>query len=127
MISSYTMNPIGEDSSKTLLKGFSCCVSMSLYESERRSYRLRVVDDPNEVQTERELLWTGIRRIAVTPNDEEDLDDDCMDSVLGIHERLEDCLVSVFVQTDKYAIEFQSERSVEVNTFKHSKPVEPTG
>ena len=109
------MKAIGEDLSNTLLKGFSSCVSFSSYSLESRTYCLNVVDDPNTVQKERGFVWEGIRKFTATPNDTADFEDTCMDCVFGIHERVEGKLVSVLVQTQKYEIEFESERSVEVS------------
>ena len=109
------MNEIGPDIISTLLKGFSWCVSSSNYDTELRTYTVRIVDDPNNTQNERELKWEGIIKMDVKAHDEEDLDDNCMDLLIGIHEKDVEDGVFIHIHSDKYSIDFISEHSVVIS------------
>jgi hypothetical protein len=81
---------------------------------EKRHFTIRVVDNPDNCQSERELKWKGVRKIDIHL-DEEDLDDNCMDSIIGIHEDPTGNQYNIYIQTDKYGIEFSCENSVLIN------------
>src|SRR5687768_288026 len=108
------MKPLGPDIIATLLQGFSWCVSKCAYDLQARVFVIRVVDDPEKVRQEREMHWAGILDFEVMPNDADDIDDMCMDAVIGLHETSRENRTYVFIHTDKYEIQFSADRPVVV-------------
>ena len=99
------MNKLSPEISAQLLNGYSWCVSYQSYNLEKRHFIIRVVDNPEDCKSERELKWQGIKMVNIQL-DEEDPDDDCMDGIIGIHQEKLGEQYHIYIQSDKYSIEF---------------------
>jgi hypothetical protein len=105
---------LGDDLTEKLLNGYSWVVTHESYDLGKRIFSIGVEKEPDSNQHERELRWLGVRSINILI-EESDIDDDCMNSIIGIQERNIDGLYNIYIQTDKHGISLVSENGVSIN------------
>jgi len=108
------MIDLGEDLTEKLLHGYSWHITSEKYDIANRVFYFQVIKSLEEPNIIRELRWKGIRNIEITI-EESDIDDKCIDSIIGIQQRRIDNHYHVYIQTDKHGIGFISECEVETH------------